>query len=170
MRTIYITFRFKNNYSYVNLNTIQRMIDQGRIDNSQKITQKTLIESKAVRHAKEGIKILAKGAEYFKAPIDIEVAQASQGAIKAIEKAGGRIVSSYYNRLGLRVLLKPEKWTEKSLPLPRRARPNPKMMPYYTNFKNRGYLSTEMQLIEAKLVDLEKAKQHGEISKAAVSI
>lgn len=72
----------------------------------------------------------------------------SQRAINAIEQAGGKVVSTYYNRLGLQVLLKPEKWLEKNLPLPKRARPAPKRMGYYITFKNRGYLSPEMQMIE----------------------
>merc|ERR1712238_104193 len=32
------------------------------------------------------------------------------------------------------------------LPLPKNARPNPKWQPYYTNWKNRGYLSVQAQM------------------------
>lgn len=42
----------------------------------------------------------------------------------------------------MRVLLKPHKFL---LPFPRRARPKPKDMEYYTADENRGYLSLLMQ-------------------------
>ena len=76
-----------------------------------------------------------QGAEWFKAKVDIEVTQASQKAIEAIEKAGGTFTAAYYNRLGLRVLLKPEKFEDR--PLPRRALPNNKLMAYYLDPKNK---------------------------------
>ncbi|CAG8479822.1 2949_t:CDS:2 [Racocetra fulgida] len=48
--------------------------------------------------------------DYLKTPITIEVARASQAAIKAIEKVGGKITCRYYNRLALRATIKPEKF------------------------------------------------------------
>ena len=45
----------------------------------------------------------------------------------------------------LRVLLKPEKFEGE---LPRRARPPPKLMPYYVDYENRGEFSPQMQLQE----------------------
>jgi large subunit ribosomal protein L15 len=80
-------------------------------------------------------------------PINIEVSQASAGAIEAVEKAGGSIKSVFYNRLGLRVLLKPHKFDGQ--PLPQKARPPPKKIGYYTNYANRGYLSAEIQVEQA---------------------
>lgn len=77
----------------------------------------------------------AQGSDWFKAKVDIEVSKASEKAINAIEKAGGRLVTSHYNRLGLRVLLKPWKFDENRLP--RRALPNKKLMPYYLDPNNR---------------------------------
>lgn len=82
----------------------------------------------------------------FSTPIDIEVSQASKSAIEAIESAGGKIVCAYYNRLGLRALLKPEKFLQNGKPIPKRARPIPKAQEYYTKYENRGYLSPEIQL------------------------
>jgi len=69
---------------------------------------------------------------------------ASEGAIAAVEAAGGSVVAVHYNKLGLRGLLKPEKFEEGMLP--RQARPPPKMLEFYTQFKHRGYLSQEVQL------------------------
>lgn len=70
--------------------------------------------------------------------MDIEVSRASEAAIDAIEQQGGRIITTYYNRLGLRLLLKPWKFEDRLQP--RRALPNKKMMAYYLNPKNRYVL------------------------------
>ena len=43
------------------------------------------------------------------------------------------------------MLLKPEKFEGE---LPRRARPPPKLMPYYVDYENRGEFSPQMQLQE----------------------
>ena len=48
------------------------------------------------------------------------------------------MICSYYNRLALRLLLKPHKFVA---PYPLRARPTLKEMEYYTSDENRGYLS-----------------------------
>ncbi len=149
---------------------------------------KTLKEAKLVNTLHDGVKLLGKGSSTFRAPIDIEVSAASQGAIHAVEKAGGRIVCSYYNRLGLQVLCKPDKWIARGLPLPRKARPPPKRIDYYTDFKNRGrsnygivcvyfslmclpsfspvsigYLSPEMQLIDQGVVSKDTVIKNHEL-------
>ena len=76
-----------------------------------------------------------QGSEWFKAKVDIEVSKASHKAIEAIERQEGRIITAHYNRLGLRVLLKPWKFQEGLVP--RRALPNKKLMAYYLNPENR---------------------------------
>lgn len=76
------------------------------------------------------------------------MSQASKTAIEAVEKQGGKITCAHYNKLGLRVLLKPEKFEGK--PIPRRARPPNKLMEYYTNIANRGYLSDPVELEKAR--------------------
>merc|ERR1719157_446879 len=90
---------------------------------------------------KYGIKLLGKGKERLRTPVKIEISRASEGAIKAVEAVGGEITTVHYNRLALRALLKPEKFDI----IPKRARPPTKLIPYYTNYKNRGYLSPELQ-------------------------
>lgn len=67
--------------------------------------------------------------------------RASQVAIEAVERQGGRVTTAYYNELGLRVLLNPHKYDERLKP--RRALPSKEDMPYYLSEKNRGYLLTE---------------------------
>lgn len=131
----------------VNLSKIQLFLDMGRLDASKTITIKELVDCGLVTcsRVKHGIKLLGSGAEHLTTPIDIEVSQASETAIKAVEATGGSITSVYHNRLALRALLKPHKFEV----IPQSARPTPKKMDYYTNYDKRGYLSAEIQAKKA---------------------
>ncbi|OQR86884.1 50S ribosomal protein L15 [Achlya hypogyna] len=131
----------------LNVDRLQLFIDMGRIDPTQTITIKTLTDCGLLTtsRVKHGVKLLANGKEHLTTPINIEVSQASEGAIAAVEKAGGSIKSVFHNRLGLRALLKPHKFDV----LPQNARPPPKKMGYYTNYDKRGYLSAEIQVQDA---------------------
>lgn len=129
----------------LNLVTLQNYIDMGRIDASKTITLRELqlsglFKANSVKH---GVKLLADGKEQVKQPLDLLVSRASESAIEAIEKAGGKVTTVHYNRLALRVLLRPHRYEEKSI---RQARPPPKWQPYYTNWNKRGYLHPAMQL------------------------
>lgn len=130
---------FKNKFAKkpepLNLDKLQKFIAAGRLDPSEVITMKQLYDCGIVGKIKHGVKLLGQGSKGFSTPIKIEVSGASQSAIAAIENCGGSIKSVYYNRLGLRVLLKPEKFEE---PLPKRARPPPKLLKYYTSNHHRG--------------------------------
>ncbi|CAM9157884.1 unnamed protein product, partial [Discosporangium mesarthrocarpum] len=72
--------------------------------------------------------------------IHLEVSRASTSAISAVEAAGGTVTCTHFNALALRALLKPHKFEV----LPKRARPPPKLMPYYLDSGRRGYLSPEV--------------------------
>ncbi|GKY97368.1 hypothetical protein MPSEU_000695200 [Mayamaea pseudoterrestris] len=131
----------------LNLNTIQNYIDMGRIDASQRITLRELqlagiYKASAVKH---GVKLLADGKENIKQPLDLLISRASEAAIDAVEQAGGQVSTVHYNRLALRVLLRPHRYEDKYI---RQARPPPKWQPYYTNWKTRGYLHPAVQLRE----------------------
>lgn len=56
------------------------------------------------------------------APLDIRVSEASVEAAAAVLDTGGSLMLVYYNALGLRALLKPEKWAAVGKPLPRFVR------------------------------------------------
>jgi len=119
---------FSFEYSYVNLSQLQSWIDQGRIDADKLITMKTLRDSGAVsKHVKDGVKLLGGGSEDFTAKVNLEVSKVSAKAREAIEKAGGTVHAVYYNKLGLRALLKPDKFSV----MPRPARPPPKLRPKF---------------------------------------
>jgi len=146
---------FKNNLAQpmvpVNVGTIQDYIDMGRLvinnndnDEDYVLTMKDLVEAGITKNSsiKHGIKLLAKGRERLKTPFKIEISRASAGAIEAIENVGGEVTTVHYNKLALRALLKPHKFDI----IPKRARPPPKLMQYYTDYDKRGYLSPDIQL------------------------
>jgi large subunit ribosomal protein L15 len=144
--------RFAKPMKELNVNRLQEFIDAGRLDASKTITMKELYDCGIVGKIKHGVKLLAgeRGESgRLTTPVRIEVSRASTGAIEAVEAAGGRVTSVYYNDLGVRALTRPDAFLKRGKPLPRRARPKPKIMPYYQSFENRGYLSPEMQLTGA---------------------
>lgn len=79
-----------------------------------------------------------KGAEIFDAKINIEVQWANQMTIGAIEKAGGKIRTAYYDLESLRAAVDPEKWFKDGNPVPGRKRPPHSLMSYYIDANNRG--------------------------------
>ncbi|CAO3565076.1 unnamed protein product [Mortierella alpina] len=139
---------FKNpehkDFQPLNLDRLQFWIESGRIDATQTITMKHLLDSRCIHNIEDGVKLLGDGKADFKTPINIEVSRASKSAIKAIEACGGKITSVYYNELGLRALTKPEKFEE----LPRFARPMKKKdIAFYSSEANRGYLVGKTEVV-----------------------
>ncbi|KAG5927927.1 hypothetical protein E4U53_002774 [Claviceps sorghi] len=150
--------------SEVNLDQIQEWINQGRLDASKQITPKELIESRLVGSVKDGVKVLSRGADTLKQPIDVMVSRASAGAIAAIEAAGGKITTRYYTKLAIQRLLRGESVnTDRPLPVgkehvesvlaeakgaPFRYRlPDPTSredLEYYRDPAHRGYLSHQL--------------------------
>lgn len=80
---------FARVYAELNVGRLQEAIDAGRIDAKKPITEEILIASGVAASAKDGVRLLGKGA--LKAKIDITVAGATAGAIAAVEKAGGKV-------------------------------------------------------------------------------
>ena len=94
--------------SPVNLERIQSWIDQGRLDPTKPITVKELADSRCLHGVKDGVKLLARGKEMLKSPINILVSRASQEAISAVEAAGGKVTTRYYTKQSIKRLLKGE--------------------------------------------------------------
>lgn len=63
---------------------------------------------------------------------------ASQTAIAAVEKAGGRIRTAYYDLESLKAAVDPEKWFQSGKPVPPRKQPPHSLMHYYADPINRG--------------------------------
>lgn len=75
--------------TWINLTTLQNAIDNKKIDAKNDITEDALVEAGVVRRKKDGIRLLARGE--LKAKVNITVSGASAAAIKAVEKAGGKV-------------------------------------------------------------------------------
>lgn len=118
--------RFARHLEPVPLGRIQHFIDIGRLNNSagRTITMRDLWKSGCVRNFKDGVILVRGGA--FEEKIDLQVTECEQEAASQVLAAGGKVTLAWYNKLGFRAHLKPEKWAKKGLPLPRWARPPPK--------------------------------------------
>lgn len=100
--------QFKVDYNEVTLDKLQSFIDKGRLDISGTITMKRLVDCGLVRRVRQGLKLLSNGKETFASKIDIEVSAVSKQARAAIEAAGGKVTTVYFNRLGMLTHLRTE--------------------------------------------------------------
>lgn len=84
---------FKNitgkTYAEVSLERLQKAIDAGKLDASTPVTIDALKAAGLVRHARDGVRLLANGA--IKTKLNLEITGASRAAVAAIEAAGGSV-------------------------------------------------------------------------------
>jgi len=76
-------------FQVLNLGDLQAFVDAKRIDDKKLITKESLLEANILKKKELPFKVLAKGS--LNSAIKLEVDSASQPAIKAIEKAGGKV-------------------------------------------------------------------------------
>jgi large subunit ribosomal protein L15 len=88
---------FALNFSVVNLNRIQKAIDDKRLDAGVKITEEVLRNAGLAHKSRDGVRLLAKGE--IKSKIQIEVAGASASAKEAVEKAGGSVTTTFTKKV-----------------------------------------------------------------------
>lgn len=81
---------FRKDYVEVNLGRIQAAVDAGKLDSKKPVDAATLVAAGVISKARDGVRILGKGG--LKAKVELHAAGASQTAIAAVEKAGGKIV------------------------------------------------------------------------------
>ena len=81
---------FRKDYVEVNLGRIQAAVDAGKLDSKKPVDAATLVAAGVISKARDGVRILGKGE--LKAKVELHAAGASQTAIAAVEKAGGKIV------------------------------------------------------------------------------
>ncbi len=81
---------FRKDYVEVNLGRIQAAVDAGKLDSKKPVDASTLVAAGVISKARDGVRILGKGE--LKAKVELHAAGASQTAIAAVEKAGGKIV------------------------------------------------------------------------------
>jgi len=85
---------FKNptrkEFAEVNLRTLQRAIDAGKLDATQTIDEPAMQTAGLFKRRLDGVRVLAKGE--LSAKVSIQVTGASKAAISAVEKAGGNVI------------------------------------------------------------------------------
>ena len=96
---------FSVEMSPINLNRIQEWINAGRLDPTQPITMRELNKSNCVHGVKDGVKLLARGKDELKTPINIVVSRASAEAIAAVEKLGGTVTTRFYTPFAIRKIM-----------------------------------------------------------------
>lgn len=74
----------------VNVGRLQAAVEAGRIDAKETVTIDVLVAAGIVRHAHDGMRLLADGE--LKTKLNIEAQHASKAALAAVEKAGGSVV------------------------------------------------------------------------------
>jgi len=142
-------------YSRLNLDRLQYFIDSGRINPNEPITMRVLRTSGAISgKIVDGVKLLGIGADWFQAKVDIEVSAASESAINAVERQGGNIKCVYFDKIGIRVHLQPERFAP---PIPRPARPPNRLLKLFADPAKRGFLASEEEILKLKTENQEKA-------------
>ena len=76
-------------FAVVNLGQLQAMVDAGKLNAGDAITEDALIEAGATKRKLDGIRLLAKGE--LTAALNLSLAGASKAAAEAVEKAGGSL-------------------------------------------------------------------------------
>lgn len=80
---------FRRDYQELNLDALQKAVDEGRLEASGTIDASTLVAAGVIRRARDGIRLLGRGE--LKAKVTLEVAGATRSAIAAVEAAGGSV-------------------------------------------------------------------------------
>lgn len=79
---------FAKNFAIVNLDSIQKAIDAGKLS-ANEINVESLLKANVISKTLDGVRLLARGA--VTASINITVNAASKAAVDAVEKAGGKV-------------------------------------------------------------------------------
>lgn len=79
----------RKEFAVINLGLIQKFVDAGKLDATAEITEETLVSTGIVRRKLDGIRVLGKGE--LTAALRLTVTGASQSAVEAVEKAGGKL-------------------------------------------------------------------------------
>ncbi len=80
---------FRKDYAEVNLGTLQRAVDEKKLDAGATIDAAALVAAGVVSKARDGVRLLGKGT--LSAKLNLRVAGASKSAREAVEKAGGTV-------------------------------------------------------------------------------
>ena len=79
---------FAKQFAVVNLDTIQKAVDAGKLD-ATSIDIDALLSTRVITKKMDGVRLLARGA--ITSSVTITVNSASKAAVEAVEKAGGKV-------------------------------------------------------------------------------
>ncbi|WP_041802687.1 50S ribosomal protein L15 [Micavibrio aeruginosavorus] len=85
---------FAKDYAEVTLARLQEAIDSKILDVKGVVDEKALVKAGVIRRSKDGVRLLAKGT--LKSKIDLKLSGATDAAVKAVEKAGGKVEISVF--------------------------------------------------------------------------
>jgi len=80
---------FAKDFNEVNVGRLQAAVDKKTLDPKKAVTVEALAEAGIIRRVRDGVRLLGQGD--LKTKLTIEVTGASAGAVKAVEKAGGKV-------------------------------------------------------------------------------
>ena len=80
---------FRADYVVVNLDTLQKAVDAGKLDQAQPVDAAAMVGAGIVGKPRDGIRLLGRGK--LTAALQIEVVGASASAVDAVAKAGGKV-------------------------------------------------------------------------------
>jgi len=78
-------------YNTVRLDRVQAYLDSGKLDGKGVIDAEALIKAGVIRRALDGVRLVLGAAEFTAKKVSFKVTHASQGAVAAIEAAGGKV-------------------------------------------------------------------------------
>ncbi len=79
----------RKSFNEVSLETLQRAVDEGRLEAGKTIDEAALVTAGILRRAKDGVRVLGVGE--LKSKLSLNVHHATVSARSAIEKAGGTV-------------------------------------------------------------------------------
>ena len=83
---------FRKSYAPLNVGTLEKAIEAGKLDASQMITEDMLIKAGLGNHQLDGVRLLGVGE--IKRAVNITVSGASATAKAAVEAAGGTVTTT----------------------------------------------------------------------------
>lgn len=145
----------RRQYIPLSLLSLQRLVDLGRIDVMKPIDLTALCNTRVITvdptRNHYGINLTDDGADEFAARVSIEVQCASERTIAAVEKAGGVLVTRFFDVSSVSAMVNAEQHFTKGLVIPRCKLPPRDALTYYTDPANRGYLASMSAIIQARL-------------------
>jgi large subunit ribosomal protein L15 len=81
--------KFGKNYAVISLARLQQAVDKKLIDAKGAIDEDALLKAKVITRKKDGVRLLATGD--LKTALQLKISGATANAVKAVEKAGGKV-------------------------------------------------------------------------------